>query len=156
SMGRHLWEMVRQRTLQEMLRGVMTSQEFQSRELSWTGPGARSLTVHVARLPGPTARGAVLVFHDTTELRRLERLRQEFVANVSHELKTPLAIIQACVETLIDGAVDDVEHRGQFLERVAQESQRLDNLTNDLLQLARVESETEVFAHETLDVEAIV
>ena len=76
-----------------------------------TLPGARSFLVHVARLPGAPSRGAVVVFHDDSELRRLERLRQEFVANVSHELKTPLAIIKACIETLIDGGIADPPRR---------------------------------------------
>jgi two-component system phosphate regulon sensor histidine kinase PhoR len=134
----------------------------------------RSLGVHVARLPtapgpplagekapaaaGPTApaRGAVLVFHDNTELYRLEKLRQEFVANVSHELKTPLAIIQACVETLIDGAMDDAGHRGQFLGRIADQAARLDNLIADLLRLARIESETEAFTRAALPMDRLV
>ena len=106
---------------------------------------ARSLTVHAARLPGSPPRGAVLVLHDTSELRRLERLRQDFVANVSHELKTPLSIITACVETLLDGAVDDPAHRGPFLERVAEQSERLHALILDLLSLARIERGAEAF-----------
>src|SRR6185369_2856290 len=102
-------------------------------ELSLTGLPAQSLTVHAARLPGTPPAGAVLVLHDTSELRRLERLRQEFVANVSHELKTPLSIISACVETLQAGAVDDTEHRDGFLERIAEQSERLHALILDLL-----------------------
>ena len=91
-------------------------------------------------MPGSPPRGAVLVLHDTSELRRLERLRQEFVANVSHELKTPLSVITACVETLLAGAVDDLEHRGPFLERIAEQANRLHALILDLLTLARIES----------------
>src|SRR5262249_36487933 len=106
---------------------------------------AQSLTVHVARLPGSPARGAVLVLHDNSELRRLERLRHEFVANVSHELKTPLSVIKAYVETLIEGAVDDPEHRGPFLAKIDEQADRLHALILDLLSLARIESGTEVF-----------
>ncbi len=156
AVGRRLWEVVRQRPLQDLLRSNTAEQTFESRDLDWSGQGARSLTVHIARLPGSTSRGAVLVFHDTTELRRLEKLRQEFVANVSHELKTPLAVIQACVETLIDGAVDDPQHRGKFLERIADQAYRLHSLILDLLQLARIESEKEAFSREELNVENIV
>jgi two-component system phosphate regulon sensor histidine kinase PhoR len=98
----------------------------------------------------------VLVFHDDTELRRLERLRQEFVANVSHELKTPLAIIKACVETLIDGGVDDPEYRDRFLQRIADQAERLHTLILDLLRLARVESETEAFDMEEHDLSQLI
>src|SRR5206468_1565207 len=79
----------------------------------------------------------------TTELRRLERLRRDFVANVSHELKTPLSVITACVETLVDGAVDDTANRGRFLERIAEQSNRLHALILDLLSLGRIEAGAE-------------
>jgi two-component system phosphate regulon sensor histidine kinase PhoR len=85
------------------------------------------------------------VLHDTTELRRLENLRQEFVANVSHELKTPLSVIQASVETLLDGAMDDRAHRGAFLERINEQAGRLHHLILDLLSLAQIEARAEVF-----------
>jgi two-component system phosphate regulon sensor histidine kinase PhoR len=87
----------------------------------------------------------VLVLQDTTELHRLERLRQEFVANVSHELKTPLSVIKVCTETLQDGAVEDAENRGGFLEQIDEQANRLHALILDLISLARIESGAEVF-----------
>jgi two-component system, OmpR family, phosphate regulon sensor histidine kinase PhoR len=143
--GRKLWEVVRQRGLTELIRRAMNESGPCRQELAWSGHAAKSLTVHAARLQGNVPRGAVLVLHDTTELRRLERIRQEFVANVSHELKTPLAVIKACVETLLDGAMDDVQHRGQFLERIQDQGNRLHLLILDLLSLARIESGADAF-----------
>ncbi|HEX4588852.1 MAG TPA: ATP-binding protein, partial [Gemmataceae bacterium] len=110
-------------------------------ELEWPGPTVHHLAVYAARLSGPEA-GAVLVLHDTSDLRRLERLRQEFVANVSHELKTPLAVIKACVETLIDGAATDPDACDGFLAQINDQADRLHNLVLDLLRLARIESDT--------------
>jgi two-component system phosphate regulon sensor histidine kinase PhoR len=98
----------------------------------------------------------VLVLHDTTELRRLERLRQDFVANVSHELKTPLSVIKACVETLLDGAAEDASARGLFLQRIAEQSDRLYLLILDLLSLARVESGVEMFDFKAVPVSEVV
>jgi two-component system phosphate regulon sensor histidine kinase PhoR len=146
AVGRKLWEVSRRRALQNVVRRALTEVETCEEELHWNGPPARNLTVHATRLQGTTARGAVLVLHDTSELRRLERLRQDFVANVSHELKTPLSVIAACVETLLDGAAEDPGHRGGFLEQIADQASRLHNLILDLLSLARIESGTEAFA----------
>lgn len=154
--GRRLWEVVRQRPLLDVVQRALDSSEPQREELGWSGSSIRSLTVHAARLPGLPPRGAVLVLHDTTELRRLERLRQEFVANVSHELKTPLSIIKACVETLLDGAIDDLQHRRQFLEQLDSQSNRLYALILDLLSLARIESGEELFDFQPLQVSEIV
>jgi two-component system, OmpR family, phosphate regulon sensor histidine kinase PhoR len=80
-----------------------------------------------------------------TDLRRLENLRKEFVANVSHELKTPLASIKAYAETLRLGAIHDAEHCLGFIERIEEQAERLHQLILDLLQLARVEAGKEVF-----------
>jgi two-component system phosphate regulon sensor histidine kinase PhoR len=143
--GRRLWEVVRQRPLLDVVRGALQRPEPHRAELGWLGATPRSLTVHAARIPGDPPRGAVLVVHDTSDLRRLERLRQEFVANVSHELKTPLSVIKVCVETLLDGAADDPAHRRRFLDQIAGQSDRLHALILDLLSLARIESGEELF-----------
>ncbi|MFO0865200.1 MAG: ATP-binding protein [Gemmataceae bacterium] len=156
AIGKPFWELLRHRPLQTVVRETLQDEVIQVRELHWEAPGQRSFLVHVARLPGMPPRGAVLVLHDTTDLRRLERLRQEFVANVSHELKTPLAVIQASVETLIDGAAEDPSVRTSFLHRIADQSERLKNLIFDMLRLARVESETEAYSFETVDVASLV
>ena len=145
AVGRALWEVVRHRPLLDAVKRALESREPHREEFSWTGSTPRTLTVHAARLPGESPRGAVLVLHDTTELRRLETLRQDFVANVSHELKTPLSVIKVCVETLLDGAVDDPIHRGRFLEQIARQADRLHALILDLLSLARIESGAELF-----------
>jgi two-component system phosphate regulon sensor histidine kinase PhoR len=143
--GRGLWEVARRSGLQEVVQRALASPDPCQEELRWGGPTAHSLTVHAARLPGPPPRGAVMVLHDTSELRRLERLRQDFVANVSHELKTPLSVIKACVETLIAGAAAEPEHRGAFLQQIHDQAERLHALILDLLSLARIEAGIEVF-----------
>src|SRR5579872_4064862 len=154
--GRRLWEVVRHRRLLDMVQRALEQPAPMQEEISWTGAVSRSLTLHAARLPGEPSRGAVLVLHDTSDLRRLERIRQEFVANVSHELKTPLSVIKACVETLQMGAVEDAEHRGAFLERIAEQSDRLHALILDLLSLARIESGAELFDFAPVPVAPVV
>jgi two-component system phosphate regulon sensor histidine kinase PhoR len=156
AVGRKLWEVVRVRPLQELLGRALAGQGPAHDELTLTGPTERSLTVHAARLPGSAARGAVLVLHDTSELRRLERVRQEFVTNVSHELKTPLSVIKACVETLLDGAADDPAYRVSFLQQISDQGERLHALILDLLSLARIESGTEVFEFRNVPLEPVV
>jgi two-component system phosphate regulon sensor histidine kinase PhoR len=74
------------------------------------------------------------------ELHRLENVRRDFVANVSHEIKTPLTSIKGYVETLIGGAIDDAEHRDRFLEKIDRNATRLTNLVQDILSLARIEA----------------
>ncbi len=83
--------------------------------------------------------GAVIVFNDVTELERLESIRRDFVANVSHELKTPVATIKGFVETLLDGAIDEPADNRRFLEIVGRQSDRLAAIIEDLLALSRIE-----------------
>jgi two-component system phosphate regulon sensor histidine kinase PhoR len=99
---------------------------------------------------------AVLVFHDVTELRRLEKIRKDFVANVSHELRTPLTSIKGYVEALLDGAKDDPQVSAKFLEIILKQSDRLNLILEDLLQLSKIESGQVLFKREPLHVESLI
>jgi PAS domain S-box-containing protein len=103
--------------------------------------GERILETHCAPVKGDgEVIGAVAVFHDVTEVRRAERLRRELTANVSHELRTPLTSIKGFVETLLHGAMEDPTTCRKFLEIIEGETNRLVKLTEDLLDLSRLES----------------
>jgi two-component system phosphate regulon sensor histidine kinase PhoR len=128
---------------------------FPLREAAARGP-SRTLAVRGTPLPGNPPAGAVLVFHDVTDLRRLERMRQDFVANASHELKTPLASIKAYAETLIDWALNDESVNRRFLERIDEQADRLNQLILDMLSLARLDSSTEAFEHGPLSLAPVV
>ncbi len=80
------------------------------------------------------------VLQDVTELRKLEQVRQDFVANVSHELRTPVTSIKGFADTLLDGAMDESETRERFLRVIAREADRLAEIIADLLELSRLES----------------
>jgi two-component system phosphate regulon sensor histidine kinase PhoR len=88
---------------------------------------------------GEELAGVVLTFHDITRLRKLEEIRKDFVANVSHEIKTPITAIKGFAETLLEGALDDRENARKFLETIKNNSERLNSLVNDLLTLSRIE-----------------
>lgn len=83
--------------------------------------------------------GIVIVLHDLTEIRRLEKVRSDFVANASHELKTPVTSIKGFAETLLDGALNEKETLQSFLEIIHTESERLERLIRDILDLSRIE-----------------
>jgi two-component system, OmpR family, phosphate regulon sensor histidine kinase PhoR len=84
-------------------------------------------------------KGILLVFHDITELKKLEQMRKDFVANVSHELKTPITSIKGFSETLLDGAMHDKDTLEAFLEIILKESDRLQVLIQELLDLSKIE-----------------
>src|SRR5579875_3751211 len=162
SVGRLVPELIRSPRVQEAIEATLrlsAPRSFEaevvtaSREGSTRGQApVRHLAVRGTPLPGLPSPGAVLVFHDVTDLRRLERMRQDFVANASHELKTPLASIKAYTETLLDWALRDDSVNVRFLERIDEQAERLNQLILDLLSLARLESGQEVFDHRPLDV----
>ncbi len=87
--------------------------------------------------------GALIVLHDVTRLRRLETMRRDFVANVSHELKTPITAIRGSAETLLDGAIEEAAQAQRFLQIIARQSERLGSIVEDLLDLSRIEQESE-------------
>ncbi len=109
-------------------------------EFELGGAVPRHLVAYVSRFAGHGMPGAVVVLDDITDVRLAERMRQDFVANASHELKTPLAVIRSSVETLIDGAAEDPEVRTTFLEQILNEADRLAELIKDMLMLSRIES----------------
>ena len=107
--------------------------------------GERFLQLHGTNLAnGKTSRnGAVIVLHDITRIHRLEEVRRDFVANVSHELKTPITSIKGFVETLQEGALSKPEEAMRFLEIIARHADRLNAIVNDLLSLSRLEEDSE-------------
>ncbi len=105
----------------------------------------RSFSVHGARLTDARGRrsGAVIVLNDMTRIRRLENIRRDFVANVSHELKTPVTSIQGFVEALVEGGVQDPVEVRKYLDIVARHASRLNAIIEDLLTLSRLEESGE-------------
>jgi len=99
---------------------------------------------------------AVLVFHDITELRHLEKIRKDFVANVSHELRTPLTSIKGYVEALLDGAKDDPTASAKFLDIILKQSDRLNLIITDLLELSKIESGRVSLKKELVDLRIVV
>ncbi len=122
---------------EEGLRSDITMGIVQHRSFSATATPVQSLE---GAASGDKPSGAVVVLHDVTELRRLERVRHDFVANVSHEFKTPLTAIQGFAETLLSGALEDLRNNRRFLEIIRDHATRLAVLTDDLLKLARIEA----------------
>jgi len=152
---RAIFETVRTPTISKLVQQVLDTGEAQEVELQLSR--SKSIAMLVASpLPGDPPPGAVLVLHDVTTLRRLENMRRDFVSNVSHELKTPLTSIQAYADTLLNGALSDSEHNRVFVERIAKGAERLDALIQDLLSLARIESDSQSFDIQPVSVATVV
>jgi two-component system phosphate regulon sensor histidine kinase PhoR len=155
--GHALVELAPIRELHELLAQARAAGASQGGEIELFRSGReRVLQAQASPFEGGGERGLVLVLHELTDLRRLERVRRDFVANVSHELKTPLAAIQGFVETLLSGALHDERNNVRFLERIAANVKRLSNLVADLLSLARVESGKQEIAREPIDARAVL
>src|SRR5712664_1852852 len=141
SQGKKLVEGLRQADLVTAVRQVLPGGDEVTGEVEVGTVRRRSFSVTAAPVRAAEASSAVLVLHDITELRRLERVRRDFVANVSHEFKTPLTAIQGFAETLLGGAVEDIGNRQHFLEIILDHARRLSRLTNDLLKLSQIEAD---------------
>jgi two-component system phosphate regulon sensor histidine kinase PhoR len=140
SQGRTLVEALRQADLVALVRQVLPGVEEITGEVEVGTVRRRNFSVTAAPVRAAGANGAVVVLHDITELRRLERVRRDFVANVSHEFKTPLTAIQGFAETLLNGALEDKANRKRFVEIIREHARRLARLTDDLLKLSRIEA----------------
>ena len=139
--GRFLLEAVRNNDIAELINLCLQNKELISKELILVWPVQSIFQVNASPLfENDAVSGCVVVIHDITEIRRLERMRSDFVANVSHELKTPLTSIKGFVETLLEGALEDKENSRNFLSIIQDQTERLNNLINDLLELSHIES----------------
>lgn len=138
--GKKLWEVVRHRHILQAVEDALRSDGVIAGDHIHDLPPDRKVKLQATRLIGSPRGGVVLVMDDVTDVYRLERMRQDFFTNVSHELKTPLAAMQATVETLLDGALNDPKHNMNFLCRINENVDRLNRLVNDLLELSRIET----------------
>ena len=154
--GTQAGDLIRQPVLREMIGQVRTEGRPKSRDLTLYAPSERHLRVRGDICRSPAGPAVLLVFHDITDLKRLETLRRDFVANVSHELKTPLTAIQGAVETLLGGALKDADRGKPFADSIAEEAGRLRHLVEDLLTLAQVESRQEDFRPEVISLQAFL
>ncbi|NDH93696.1 MAG: sensor histidine kinase, partial [Planctomycetia bacterium] len=142
---RPLQEVIRNPDLRRFALRAIDCREPVEDDFVLPGPTDHTIRVRGTALRDPSGEGgAVIVLNDVTELERLERIRRDFVANVSHELKTPIASIKGFVETLLDGAIDDADDARRFLDIVARQADRLEAIIEDLLSLSRIEQSEEI------------
>ncbi len=142
--GQLAWESIRSGAIQALVAEAFVNRRLVQREVE-VPRQKRILEVSAIMLPLDAGQGCLVVAHDVTELRKLEQMRRDFVSNVSHELKTPLTSIQAYADTLLEGGLEDEGSSRMFVERIVEQSERLNALVMDLLRLAKIESEPEAF-----------
>jgi two-component system phosphate regulon sensor histidine kinase PhoR len=140
--GKTVQGVIRNPYILEMIDLTLKHNSQQEQKVTlYNGTGPIMLETHAVPLRDEENKsmGVLLVMNDLTKLNRLENIRQDFVANVSHELKTPITAIKGYVETLLDGALDDEDNARRFLNIVVRQANRLDAIVDDLLTLSRIE-----------------
>lgn len=155
--GKHILEIIKNEKMVEILKAMITSNEMIDSEIEIYYPDHRilSLKSNLIRLgnnPNMVI-GLVIIFQDVTDIRRLENMRKDFVANVSHELKTPLTSIKGFAETLQLDADLDSEIRDRFLNIIEIEADRLTYIIQDLLTLSEIENQNKYIEEERVDIE---
>lgn len=144
--GKIVHGVIRNKDLHEIIDKVLEEgQPVEKDTVLFVGPDKVYLQIRAVPLEDEENNpiGVLVVLNDMTRLRKLENLRRDFVANVSHELKTPITSIQGYVETLLDGALDNPGDAKRFLEVIARQTSRLDAIIDDLLMLSRIELTTD-------------
>jgi two-component system phosphate regulon sensor histidine kinase PhoR len=150
--GRPFLEVLRQSPLNEVLRQTLSSHQAVQKEIALHTPTERVISVNAIPVSyGEAQTGVLAALHDITELRKLENVRREFVANVSHELKTPLTSIKGYAETLLEGAIDDPKHNRAFLETIQEHANNLARLIDDVLDLSTIEAQRVMYRFEPIN-----
>ena len=154
--GLGLLQLVRDPGLHENLRAVLATGEAGKLRFQLSAYTPRTFEVQATPLAMPSGRGVIAIFHDITDLERLEQIRKDFVANVSHELRTPLAGIIGYADTLLDGALDDVDNRRRFVDIIRSNAVRLGSIAADLLVLSELESGADAQDPEVVPARAVL
>jgi two-component system phosphate regulon sensor histidine kinase PhoR len=137
--GVPLIKIVRDPALFQIVKQVVDSGVAERTRLHLSTPEVHSFDVHAVPLASTSSRGAMAILHDVMPTERLERVKRDFIANVSHEFRTPLATIQGYAETLLEGGLEDEGNRRRFVEIIQANSVRLNNIAADLLTLSELE-----------------
>ncbi|MFA5159261.1 MAG: ATP-binding protein [Candidatus Omnitrophota bacterium] len=150
--GKSLIEITRHPHIEKIVDQAFREQKTVSEEIQISGETRKTLHLSVVVLR-EYARdiGGILVFHDMTELRRLENIRKEFVSNVSHELRTPLTAIKGFIETLLSGSLKNPPEGERFLRIIAEETDRLGRLVEDILTLGAIEQKIALMKKDRID-----
>ena len=141
-MGRPFWEIIPDNEINSILKQALEKKDSFSSQVFILKREPRNIQIQTAPITDQHEKlfGIVSVFHDITNLKKLEKVRSEFLANVSHELITPITSIIGSVETLKDGAINIPNKRDDFLDIIDSHSKRLANLVNDILSLTQIEA----------------
>jgi two-component system phosphate regulon sensor histidine kinase PhoR len=167
--GKVFLEAIRNNDIAEVISTTLKRGEYVSNEITLIYPVRRVFEVNATpifdastplginpersrNIDNKVISGCLVVIHDITEIRRLETVRSDFVANVSHELKTPLTSIKGFVETLLEGALDDKENNRNFLKIIQEHTERLNSLVDDLLSLSHLESKEITFKKKSFNI----
>ncbi len=142
TIGKSYWEILRNEEINSSLKEALLEKKTVRKEIHLLTPADSQFLMQISPvvLEKGDLTGVVAVFHDVTEFNKLAQMRSDFVANVSHELKTPLTTIKGFVETLKEGALNDPQKAERFLDFIKTHTERLELLVNDLLSLASIES----------------
>lgn len=154
-LNRKLLEVIRIPALQQAIEETQLRRIFRRVEFETTTEPRRQIAARVSVMDAGVHPGVAIVLHDVTEIRQLESMRRDFVANVSHELKTPLASIKAYAETLKLGALQDPEKSIRFVSQIETQAELLDQQVQDLLTLAKVESGQAIFNIRPIPIDSI-
>jgi two-component system, OmpR family, phosphate regulon sensor histidine kinase PhoR len=151
--GKPLIEVVINHEIENVLKQCLATGSKKSAQIDISG--GKYLQVIAAPLRALPS-GALLLFQDLSEMRSLQTLRRQFIGNVSHDLRTPLAGIKAVVETLQDGAIDDPSVARDFLDRINNEVDRLAQMVDELIELSRLETGKAVLKRETVNLNNLI
>jgi len=155
--GKPFLEVLRHSALTPMITQTLSEGVICSKEIVVNTPDERFLQAQTRPVEfGSQEKGVLVALYDITDIRKLEKIRQEFLANASHELKTPLTSIKGYVETLLNGALEDPKHNRSFLETIDEQTHRLMRLIEDLLDLSAIEGRKTAYRFEPVALKPIV